>query len=97
MNGRTKHSALQARSSSREDSYGARNAIRLPPLRETPHRDHGNNGCENEPLLPSLMVKSNRNGKKILQEESLPPPPLPPHKNSFPQMQRPTPQVCNDW
>ncbi|XP_015838779.1 Ca(2+)/calmodulin-responsive adenylate cyclase isoform X1 [Tribolium castaneum] len=86
MNGRTKHPQLQTRSSSREDSYsGVRNAMRLPPLREAPHRDHGNNGCENEPLLPAGGCK--RNGKKV-QEENLPPPPLPPHKNSYQQVQR---------
>lgn len=95
MNGRAKHPALQTRSSSREDSYsGMRNAMRLPPLRETPHRDHGNNGCENEPLLPSAACKVNRNGKKVSsQEENLPPPPLPPHKNSYQPVQRQTSQV----
>jgi hypothetical protein len=94
MNGRAKHPALQTRSSSREDSYsGVRNAIRLPPLREAPHRDHASNGCENEPLLPSAACKSNRNGKKLSQEENLPPPPLPPHKNSYQPVQRQTSQV----
>lgn len=92
MNGRTKHPQLQTRSSSREDSYsGVRNAMRLPPLREAPHRDHGNNGCENEPLLPAVGCKG-RNGKKI-QEENLPPPPLPPHKNAYQPVQRQGSQV----
>ncbi|XP_063921697.1 Ca(2+)/calmodulin-responsive adenylate cyclase isoform X9 [Zophobas morio] len=89
MNGRTKHPALQTRSSSREDSYsGIRNAMRLPPLREAPHRDHATNGCENEPLLPSAAAcKATRNGKKLVPEENLPPPPLPPHKNAALQRQ----------
>ncbi|CAH1122560.1 unnamed protein product [Ceutorhynchus assimilis] len=82
---RPKHMQLQSRQSSREDSY--RNAMRLPPLRETNHRDIILGGCENEPLLPGAMVKPNgKNGnskKSGMLEESLPPPPLPPHKSSF--------------
>ncbi|XP_050314795.1 Ca(2+)/calmodulin-responsive adenylate cyclase isoform X2 [Anthonomus grandis grandis] len=79
-NSRPKHMQLHNRQTSREESY--RNVMRLPPLRETNHRDHGLNGCENEPLLPAPIVpKSNgRNGSKKNGEDSLPPPPLPPHK-----------------
>lgn len=64
---------LQNRSNSREENYSgvSRNAMRLPPLREAGHRDH-NNGCENEPLLPSLSCKGTRNGKKLPYEENLP-------------------------
>ncbi|KAH1009575.1 hypothetical protein HUJ04_001908 [Dendroctonus ponderosae] len=77
---RPKHIQLQNRQTSREDTF--RNVMRLPPLRESNHRDHGLGSCENEPLLPEAMAKLNgRNGKK---EDGLPPPPLPPHKGSFP-------------
>ncbi|XP_060529634.1 Ca(2+)/calmodulin-responsive adenylate cyclase-like isoform X1 [Cylas formicarius] len=82
---RPKHGMqLQGRSNSREDGYnGGRNAVRLPPLRETQHRDQGLSGCENEPLLPAPVGRGNRNGKKMTHEGDLPPPPLPPHKNHF--------------
>ncbi|XP_049823997.1 Ca(2+)/calmodulin-responsive adenylate cyclase-like isoform X2 [Aethina tumida] len=83
----TKHT-MPSRSNSRDESYGgARNPLRLPPLRETGPRDHINNGCENEPLLPNVTGKGVRNGKKSCQEENLPPPPLPPHKSNYPQAQ----------
>lgn len=87
MNGRAKqHNPMQNRSNSRDDSYnGIRNPMRLPPLRETGLRDreHCNNGCENEPLLPTMTapkvsVKPKRNG----HEEPALAPPLPPHKNN---------------
>lgn len=93
MNGRAKqHNPMQNRSNSREDSYnGIRNPIRLPPLRETGQRerDHCSNGCENEPLLPTVVapkvsVKPKRNG----HEEPILAPPLPPHKNNYPQEMR---------
>ncbi|CAH0554926.1 unnamed protein product [Brassicogethes aeneus] len=90
VTGRPKH-MMPNRSNSRDDSYGAgiRNPLRLPPLRETGPRDHAVNGCENEPLLPNMQCKANcfntRSGKKPPQEENLPPPPLPPHKNIFSQ------------
>lgn len=59
----TKHT-MPSRSNSRDESYGgARNPLRLPPLRETGPRDHINNGCENEPLLPNVTGK----GKAILE------------------------------
>ncbi|CAG9862342.1 unnamed protein product [Phyllotreta striolata] len=77
-NGRAKHNSIQSRQSSREDSYTvSRNAMRLPPLRET--ASHHVNGCENEPLLPNCR---NNKKKSAPSEESLPPPPLPPHKNN---------------
>lgn len=82
MNGRTKqHNPMQNRSNSREDSYnGVRNPMRLPPLRETGQRD---NGCENEPLLPSMVApKLNVKPKRNIHEETFIPPPLPPHKNT---------------
>lgn len=93
MNGRTKqYNALQNRSNSRDENYnGARNPIRLPPLRETGHRDRGEhtNTCENEPLLPSIAPKpASRNCKKLPQEENPSAPPLPPHKNPYQQVQR---------
>lgn len=88
MNGRAKHAALQNRSNSREDSFsGVRNsALRLPPLRENPH--HVTNGCENEPLLPGVCKVGGKNGRKFSQEENLPPPPLPPHKNNYPVLRQ---------
>ncbi|XP_030753255.1 Ca(2+)/calmodulin-responsive adenylate cyclase-like isoform X5 [Sitophilus oryzae] len=86
-NTRPKHIQLQNRQNSREDTYNAsRNAMRLPPLRETAHRDHSIVGCENEPLLPGAISKNNgRNGSKKgnVLEDNLPPPPLPPHKGPF--------------
>lgn len=91
INGRQKqHTALQSRSNSREENYsGARNAMRLPPLRETCHRDAMSNGCENEPLLPPAVApKPTRNGKKTPHEEALPAPPLPPHKSHYQPVQR---------
>ncbi|XP_018562676.1 Ca(2+)/calmodulin-responsive adenylate cyclase isoform X3 [Anoplophora glabripennis] len=93
LNGRPKHPA-QNRSSTRDDSYRASsNAVRLPPLRESTHREHIN-GCENEPLLPAVASKGPRNGKKLPCEENLPPPPLPPHKTNSQQSQRqPTPEM----
>lgn len=59
------------------------NAPRLPPLREGNHTNHG----ENEPLLPShatpkIHSVQRHNGKKMVLEQDLPPPPLPPHKNN---------------
>ncbi|XP_044753181.1 Ca(2+)/calmodulin-responsive adenylate cyclase-like isoform X3 [Coccinella septempunctata] len=76
------------RSNCRDDNHnnGLRSSMRLPPLKQTVQRQrlHGNNGCENEPLLPSLFYKS-RNSKLLPQENNLPPPPLPPHKNSYHQ------------
>ncbi|KAJ8934999.1 hypothetical protein NQ314_013071 [Rhamnusium bicolor] len=94
INGRPKHPAMQNRCSSRDESYRASgNAVRLPPLRESAHREHIN-GCENEPLLPTVSCKIPRNGKKLPSEENLPPPPLPPHKNSFqPSQRQPTPEM----
>lgn len=80
-----RHPPMQNRTNSREDNYNSiRNAIRLPPLRETGQRErlHGNIGCENEPLLPLMNYKP-RNGKIIPKEDNLPPPPLPPHKNNY--------------
>lgn len=93
INGRTKqYNALQNRSNSRDENYnGVRNPIRLPPLRETGHRDRGehtNNTCENEPLLPSVAPKPGRNCKKLPHEENPSAPPLPPHKNTYQQVQR---------
>lgn len=86
MNGRTKqYNAIQTRPSPRDDSY-SHSAIRLPPLRETSHREHTPTNCENEPLLPSPAPKPNKNCKRTNHEESLPPPPLPPHKNSYQQV-----------
>lgn len=87
MNGRTKmHNVTQNRSNPREDTYnGIRSPVRLPPLRETGHRDRDqlNGGCENEPLLPSMIAaKINPKPKKSVHEEPLPAPPLPPHKNN---------------
>ncbi|KAL3268541.1 hypothetical protein HHI36_007649 [Cryptolaemus montrouzieri] len=83
--------SLPNRSNSREDNYNnsLRNAMRLPPVRESAQRDmlHGNIGCENEPLLPSLPCKS-RNGKILPHEENLPPPPLPPHKTNYHQFSK---------
>ncbi|XP_017782310.1 PREDICTED: Ca(2+)/calmodulin-responsive adenylate cyclase-like, partial [Nicrophorus vespilloides] len=91
---------LQSRASSREES-GIRIAMRLPPLRETCHREMMNIGCENEPLLP-VPCKSNRIVKK--HEETIVTtsavaaaaaattttaaavaPPLPPHKMLYPR------------
>ncbi|XP_045474038.1 Ca(2+)/calmodulin-responsive adenylate cyclase-like isoform X4 [Harmonia axyridis] len=70
----------------KEDNYNnsLRSAIRLPPLKQSVQRDklHGNNGCEHEPLLPSLSCKT-RNGKHISQDDNAPPPPLPPHKTNY--------------
>lgn len=89
INGRTKqYNQMQNRSNSREDNYnGLRNPIRLPPLRETGQRerDHGNSVCENEPLLPTAppLPKVCAKPKKLAHEESLPAPPLPPHKNNY--------------
>lgn len=88
--GRLKHTpppSTANHSSSREETYGiSRNALRLPPLRETgSHRGGGEhvNGCENEPLLPNVSCKLPRNGKKFpILEDTLTPPPLPPHKNN---------------
>lgn len=101
MNGRTKqYSALQNRANSREDTYsGTRNAIRLPPLRETGHRerDHPNNGCEIEPLLPLPLPKPNRSCKKPSHEEGLPAPPLPPHKSPYQPVQRPDMKYTPPW
>lgn len=64
-------------------------APRLPPLRETAGRELSQNG-ENEPLLPShatpkvhSIQRSLHNGKKVIVEPDLPPPPLPPHKNNI--------------
>lgn len=92
INGRTKqHNALQYRSNSKEEGYsGVRNALRLPPLRETGHRDILGGGCENEPLLPPMIApKPMRNGKKQLSlDEGMSAPPLPPHKNHFHQIPR---------
>lgn len=94
MNGRQKqHTAMQNRANSREDNYsGGRNAVRLPVLRESCHREvprHENSNCENEPLLPPAVApKPLRNGKKTIHEEPLPAPPLPPHKNHYQQIQR---------
>ncbi|KAL1498283.1 hypothetical protein ABEB36_009104 [Hypothenemus hampei] len=91
-NARPKHIQLQNRQMSREDNF--RNVMRLPPLRESNHRDHGLSSCENEPLLPGAAAKFNgRNGsKKGPSDDNLPPPPLPPHKNSF----QPKPQLTNE-
>lgn len=94
INGRTKqHNALQCRSNvslnNREENYsGVRNALRLPPLRETGHRDILTSSCENEPLLPpSVAPKPIRNGRRQHSlEENLSAPPLPPHKNQFYQI-----------
>lgn len=91
--GRLKHttpSSAANHSSLRDETYGiTRNAMRLPPLRETTsHRSGGGgsdhiSGCENEPLLPNVSCKLPRNGKKLPSvEDTLPPPPLPPHKNN---------------
>ncbi|XP_076265179.1 adenylate cyclase rutabaga isoform X5 [Rhynchophorus ferrugineus] len=84
---RPKHVQLQNRQSSRDETFNSsRNAMRLPPLREAPHRDHSIGACENEPLLPGATGKSNgRNGSKkgVVPEDNLPPPPLPPHKGPF--------------
>lgn len=109
MNGRARQlNPMQNRSNSREDTYnGIRNPIRLPPLRETAQRDLGNNGCENEPLLPSMAAqKVNVKPKKSAHEEPLLAPPLPPHKNnnnntnSYPQEMRyvpPWPRAPNPY
>ncbi|XP_065155430.1 Ca(2+)/calmodulin-responsive adenylate cyclase isoform X11 [Atheta coriaria] len=82
-----KHAApLQSRSSSRDDTFGLRNAMRLPPLRETScHRGEMNIGCENEPLLPPPPPPSHskpRPPKPAVSavENISAPPPLPPHK-----------------
>ncbi|KAF5272245.1 hypothetical protein FQA39_LY01327 [Lamprigera yunnana] len=92
INGRMKqHNSFQKRTNSREDNFNLnRNAPRLPPLRETNHkeRDITTNGCENDPLLPTIAPKPLRNGKKFSLDESLPTPPLPPHKNHLQQLQR---------
>lgn len=65
------------------------NSSRLPPLRESNNRSNDmNHTGENEPLLPMHStpkihsVQRSHNGKKILLEQDLPPPPLPPHKNN---------------
>lgn len=58
---------------------------RLPPLRETNRNSDMNHG-ENEPLLPMHATPKihsvQRSGKKMMLEQDLPPPPLPPHKNN---------------
>lgn len=84
-NARTKHISVPNRPNPREDSF--RNVMRLPPLRETNHRDHGLGNCENEPLLPGAIPRFNnsRNGAGKSQEDHNQPPPLPPHKGgAFP-------------
>ncbi|XP_074029785.1 adenylate cyclase rutabaga isoform X3 [Leptinotarsa decemlineata] len=91
-NGRQKHNPLQNRPPVREESYTtSRNAVRLPPLRETASHI---NGCENEPLLPNI-----RNGKKkcLPAEETLPPPPLPPHKNNCQRQGTPEMKYNPPW
>lgn len=63
------------------------NAPRLPPLRESSNRETAHNG-ENEPLLPSSMAAKGQSSRQPVYhkkniENDLPPPPLPPHKNSI--------------
>nr|XP_022918465.1 Ca(2+)/calmodulin-responsive adenylate cyclase isoform X6 [Onthophagus taurus] len=84
LNGNRKHqTSMQSRQNSREDNYsGIRNAIRLPALREN-HRD----GCENEPLLPPSCVLP-KPVKMKKSDDELPAPPLPPHKNHYPDMMK---------
>lgn len=71
----------------RDDNFnGTRNVPRLPPLRETNHRDRdqgASNNCENDPLLPTPPKPGWNVKGKFAIEENLPLPPLPPHKNHY--------------
>lgn len=89
--------SMMNRSTCRDDNYNnsLRSAMRLPPLKQTVQRQRiqgQNKGCEIEPLLPSMSFKS-RNCKVSHQDDTLPPPPLPPHKNTYHQYSAENTQV----
>lgn len=92
----TSRPSIMNRTYPKEDNYNnsLRSAMRLPPLKQTVQRErmHGNNGCEHEPLLPPLSCKP-RNGKLFPQDDSSPPPPLPPHKTNYHPSSMQNPQV----